>query len=82
MTSLVDMFRAGLARGELLIQSCNACDTAIMYPRHRCIACRSADLGWRRASGRGVLHSFTVIRAISPAAFERFSQKRRLLRSR
>jgi uncharacterized OB-fold protein len=70
MTSLVDTFRAGLARGELLIQSCNACGTAIMYARYRCIACHSADLGWRRASGRGVLHSFTVIRAIPPAGFE------------
>jgi uncharacterized protein len=70
MTSLVETFRDGLARGELLVQFCNACGAVIMYPRHRCIACHSADLGWRRASGRGVLHSFTVVRAIPPVGFE------------
>jgi uncharacterized OB-fold protein len=70
MSDLIQAYRAGLARGELLIQSCNACGTKIMYPRHRCIACQSDDLGFVPASGVGTLHSYTVIRAVPPRGFE------------
>ncbi|MDO9526651.1 MAG: OB-fold domain-containing protein, partial [Gemmobacter sp.] len=54
----------------LRIQTCNACGTHILYPRHRCISCGSNDLGWTVASGRGVLHTFTVVRAVPPEGFE------------
>jgi uncharacterized OB-fold protein len=70
MTELVDTFREGLGRGELLVQSCNACGNAIMYPRHRCPFCQSADLEWRTSAGTGVLHSYTVVRAVPPKGFE------------
>lgn len=70
MSGIVEGFREGLKQGELRIQTCNACGTHIMYPRHRCIACGSADLGWTVASGRGQLHTFTVVRAVAPTGFE------------
>lgn len=70
MTELVDTFRAGLERGELLVQTCRACGKAIMYPRHRCPFCQSADLDWRASAGEGVLHSYTVVRALPPKGFE------------
>jgi uncharacterized protein len=70
MNDLVKAFRAGLARGELLIQHCNACRGLQMYPRHRCIACQSSDLGFTKASGRGLLLSSTVVRAVAPRGFE------------
>jgi uncharacterized protein len=70
MTELVDTFRQGLARGELLLQACNGCGKAIMYPRHRCPFCHSDDLDWRTSAGDGVLHSFTVVRAVAPKGFE------------
>jgi len=70
MTDLVDTFRESLERGELLIQSCHECGKPIMYPRHRCPFCQSADLGWRKSSGAGVLHSYTVVRAVPPKGFE------------
>ncbi len=70
MTELVDTFRDGLARGELLVQACNGCGKAIMYPRHRCPFCQSGDLDWRTSSGEGVLHSYTVVRAVPPKGFE------------
>ena len=57
MTDLVDTFRQGLARGQLLLQACNGCGKAIMYPRHRCPFCQSDDLDWRTSAGEGVLHS-------------------------
>ena len=65
-----DEFRAGLARGELLLQKCNDCGKLNMYPRHACPHCQSLSLGWQRSSGRGILHSFTVLRAGAPEGFE------------
>jgi hypothetical protein len=70
MSELVDTFRQGLERGELLLQRCNDCEKPIMYPKYRCPFCQSDDLGWRAASGRGVLHSYTVVRAVPPKGFE------------
>ena len=70
MSGIVEGFREGLKKGELRIQTCNACNTHIMYPRHRCISCGSDDLGWTVSSGKGVLHTFTVVRAVPPAGFE------------
>jgi uncharacterized protein len=48
-------------RGELLIQRCPACGQRQFYPRALCTAC-GADPEWERASGRGTVHTFTVIR--------------------
>ncbi len=71
MANLIrDEFRAGLARGELLLQKCNDCGKLNMYPRHACPHCQSLSLGWQKSAGRGVLHSFTVLRAGAPEGFE------------
>lgn len=68
---LVAEFREGLARGDLLVQKCNDCGKLNMYPRYACPFCQSLSLGWQRASGRGVLHSFTVLRIGAPEGFEK-----------
>lgn len=49
------------ARGELLIQECPACGHRQFYPRAMCTAC-AADPEWKPASGRGTVHTYTVIR--------------------
>jgi uncharacterized OB-fold protein len=67
---LVQEYRDALARGELLVQSCDACGALNMYPRYACPECQSEALGWTRASGRGLLHSYTVLRIGSPIGFE------------
>ncbi len=66
-----DQFRAGLVRGELLLQHCRTCDKLNMYPRHACPHCQSTALGWQPSRGGGVLHSFTVLRAGAPEGFEK-----------
>src|SRR3981081_3806240 len=66
----VDVFRRHLETGELVIQKCATCGALGMYPRHACPACQSEELGWQRASGRGGLHSFTVLRLGAPQGFE------------
>jgi uncharacterized OB-fold protein len=70
MSELVANYREGLARGELLIQSCEACGAKQMYPRYRCTTCQSAGLTFVRSSGLGTLLSHTVIRAVPPRGFE------------
>lgn len=49
------------AGGELLYQQCPVCTRRQFYPRALCTAC-GADPEWRSASGRGVVHTYTVIR--------------------
>jgi uncharacterized OB-fold protein len=70
MSTLTEVYRTGLQEGRLPIMACGACGAIVMYPRHRCPACHAAELGWRDAAGDGVLHSFTVVRAVPPAGFE------------
>ncbi len=67
---IVSDFRAGLANGELLIQNCNDCGKPNMWPRYACPHCQSDNLGWAKSGGKGVLHSFCVLRQGAPDGFE------------
>jgi uncharacterized protein len=55
-------FWEGARRGELRIQRCNTCGLHQHYARMLCSHCGSLDLAWVTASGRGTMHSYTVIR--------------------
>jgi len=48
-------------RHELQLQRCRSCGEHVFYPRAACPHCFGADLEWRRVSGRGTLHTFTVV---------------------
>ncbi|GAC1577522.1 MAG: hypothetical protein NVS3B27_22160 [Novosphingobium sp.] len=68
--AIVTQFRAGLAGGELLVQSCSDCGKPNMWPRYACPHCQSENLGWVKSSGSGLLHSFCVLRQGAPEGFE------------
>jgi len=55
-------FWAAAGRGELRIQRCSACGLHQHYPRMCCSHCGEDALEWVTASGRGTVHSYTVIR--------------------
>ena len=57
----------GLVAGELRLQYCPACARHQFYPRPLCTACGSPALEWRKASGRGRVHSLTQL-AMAPSA--------------
>ena len=57
------------ADGRLLIQRCPACDHRQFYPRAICTSC-GATPEWEQASGRGVVHTYTVIRQNHAAPFK------------
>lgn len=48
-------------RHELVLPRCNTCSLTFFYPRERCPDCLSGDLGWTQASGKGRVHTFTII---------------------
>jgi uncharacterized OB-fold protein len=50
-----------LAEGRLTFQECPACGHRQLYPRALCTACAGTP-EWRDATGRGTVHTYTVIR--------------------
>ena len=54
---------------RLVLQYCSRCDKVIHYPRIACPHCGSDDLGWREATGRGTIYSYTVVESNAPSAF-------------
>lgn len=68
--TLAEQFQKYLAAGELHIQHCNSCGADNLYQRSHCTSCHSRDLAWRKASGRGTLVSFTVVRSGAPSEFQ------------
>lgn len=58
----------GCRQGELRLQRCAECSQIQFPPRRFCSGCLSERLEWFRASGRGTIWSYSVVRyPISPA---------------
>jgi uncharacterized OB-fold protein len=54
-------FFEGAKRGELMLSRCNACSAWLHPAAPVCTECLGEDLGWERASGRGVVFTFGVM---------------------
>lgn len=63
-------FWEGCARGELLLQRCGHCRAWRHHPRPMCPRCGSFESEWARASGRGVVHTFTIVHGPTLPAFQ------------
>jgi len=60
-------FFAAAAQGRLELQRCAACAKIWFYPRPACVACGAEQYAWIVASGRGRVHSHSIVhRAPSP----------------
>lgn len=59
-------------RGELLYQECPACQHRQFYPRACCTSCL-AEPEWRTASGRGTIHTFSVVRQNYAPPFKKWA---------
>jgi uncharacterized protein len=61
-------FWEGTVKEELRVQVCGACGHTQLPGGPCCRECLSQELTWERASGRGIVHSYTVVhRALHPA---------------
>jgi len=69
VNQLAERYDAGLRDGRLLIQRCDACGEATMYPKWRCPSCFSDSLSFTGAEGTGTLYSMTVQYLTAPTAF-------------
>ncbi|MFJ4711431.1 Zn-ribbon domain-containing OB-fold protein [Streptomyces sp. NPDC088785] len=49
------------AAGTLLLRHCAGCGRGHHYPREFCPYCWSEDVGWRPASGRATLYTWSVV---------------------
>ncbi len=56
-------------RHELVMPRCKTCDQLFFYPRSECPRCLSNDIEWMKVSGRGHLHTYTVVYHPANAAF-------------
>lgn len=63
-------FWDGCARGELRLQRCADCAAWRHPPRPMCPRCHSLRSEWALASGRGVVHTFTIVHRPTLPAFE------------
>ncbi len=59
-------FWEGIADGVLRVQRCGACGRHVFYPRAVCPFCAASELDWVDASGRGRIHSYTVVHRAPP----------------
>lgn len=62
-------FWDAMQQEKLILQECGDCGALEYMPRHMCPVCWSANRKWRQASGRGTVHSFTIVRRASSPAF-------------
>jgi uncharacterized OB-fold protein len=60
------------ADGKLVVQRCTSCGQYQFYPRALCTSC-AGETEWVDASGRGTLHTYTVIRQNRSPAFAALS---------
>ncbi len=47
--------------GRLVVKHCRACGQPHHYPRDVCPGCLSGNVEWFTASGRGKLHTFSIV---------------------
>jgi uncharacterized OB-fold protein len=57
-------------RGELVLQRCASCGRFRHYPRPTCPGCLAGEYRWERASGRGTVWTWTIVRGPTLPAFE------------
>jgi uncharacterized OB-fold protein len=60
-TPLTQGFWDAAREGRLVAQRCGACRAWRHYPQLRCPECHSPEWSWEELSGRGTVHSFSVV---------------------
>jgi uncharacterized OB-fold protein len=56
-------------RHELVIPRCPSCNRYFWYPREACPHCLQPGWEWAAVSGKGRLHTFTIVRQPAHPAF-------------
>lgn len=60
----------GAQRHELVLQHCAGCGLVSARPRVVCPRCHAEAFEWRRVSGQGIIHSYTIVYQTTAAGFQ------------
>ena len=63
-------FWEGARNHKLLLQRCRDCGLHLFFPQSYCRTCLSENIEWFEASGKGRIHSFTVVHRPPNHTFE------------
>src|SRR5215470_14854139 len=63
-------FWSRASEGVLVVPRCGECNRTFWHPRPRCPHCGSERVDWIRASGKGAVHTFTVVRQSADPFFK------------
>jgi len=55
-------FWSKAAESVLVVPKCTECGRTFWHPRPRCPNCGSEHVDWVHASGKGAVHTFTIVR--------------------
>ena len=56
------IFQGALTKGEILLPKCEDCGAYHFFPRVLCPHCHGAAISWKQATGKGRVHTTTVVR--------------------
>lgn len=68
-TALTKPYWDAALAGRLVLQCCAACGKVRHYPRLLCDRCYSSEVNWIPATGKGLVHSWTVAHHAFHATF-------------
>lgn len=65
MTPETAPFWRAASDDKLLLRECSSCGLVFYYPRARCPDCLGNEVEWLKASGTGIVYSYSVSKQIS-----------------
>ncbi|MBO0729474.1 MAG: OB-fold domain-containing protein [Acidimicrobiaceae bacterium] len=60
----------GAKEGKLVLQQCSGCGLYSAQPRLVCPRCRGEAFRWSQVSGRGRIHSYTIVHQTTAPGFQ------------
>jgi uncharacterized OB-fold protein len=69
-TDLDRPYWEGALERKLVLQRCNGCGLLSAQPRFVCPRCQSGEFDWSQVSGKGKIHSYSIVWQSTAPGFE------------
>jgi len=60
----------GAKEKKLVLQHCSGCGLVSARPRVICPRCHKEEFEWKQVSGKGIIHSYTIVHQTTAAGFQ------------